>query len=149
MELERASASAAHWTQEQYVQALATEPEQQRPERIVWVAEEKIQTQPQVEATSAEIVAFLVARRVDAEWELENVVVATQARRKGLGSILMKTLAEHAGRLPGTSIILEVRQSNQAARALYERLGFQENGVRKNYYANPAEDAILYRLNVG
>jgi ribosomal-protein-alanine acetyltransferase len=149
MDLERESASAAHWTQEQYAQALASESEERRSKRIAWVVEDKIQTRTQVGAASTEIAGFLVARRIDAEWELENVVVAQSARRKGLGSLLMKMLAEHAGRLPGTSIFLEVRESNQAARALYEGLGFRQNGVRKNYYANPAEDAILYRLNIG
>jgi [ribosomal protein S18]-alanine N-acetyltransferase len=149
MELERKSATAAHWTQEQYAEALARESEEQRAERLAWVAEEDLQAQPQVAKKAPEIVAFLIARRVDAEWELENVVVASRARRKGLGSLLIKTLAQHAVRLRGTSIFLEVRESNQAARALYEGVGFEESGVRKNYYANPAEDAILYRLNVG
>jgi [ribosomal protein S18]-alanine N-acetyltransferase len=149
MELERESATAAHWTQERYAEALARDSEEEVPERIAWVAEEDLQAQPRVAKKAPEIVAFLVARRLDEEWELENVVVAARDRRKGLGSLLMKKLVQHAEGLPGASIFLEVRQSNEAARALYEGLGFQENGLRRNYYANPAEDAILYRLNVG
>ena len=42
------------------------------------------------------------------------------------------------------SVFLEVRESNSAARSLYEKLGFQQTGRRKSYYANPIEDAILY-----
>jgi [ribosomal protein S18]-alanine N-acetyltransferase len=148
IELESESRSAAHWTREQYAEALTAGYEEPRPERIAWVAEQDLQAQPQVAGKAAEILAFLIARRVNVEWELENVVVAARVRRKGLGSLLIKYLVQHAGRLPETTIFLEVRESNQAARMLYERLGFQETGMRKNYYANPVEDAMLYRLDV-
>jgi [ribosomal protein S18]-alanine N-acetyltransferase len=146
MELEHESVSAAHWTQKQYGEAFATGSKEQHPERIAWVAEEDLQAHPHVASKAPRILAFLIARRVGLEWELENVVVAAQARRKGLGSLLIKKLLQYSGRLPGTSIFLEVRESNQAARALYQGLGFQETGLRKNYYANPTEDAMLYRL---
>ncbi len=148
MELERESRSAAHWTAEQYAQALPAGSQQPRPERIAWVAEEGLEGQPRVASKAAEIMAFLIARRIDLEWELENVVVAARVRRRGLGSLLIKNLVQDAGRLPRATIFLEVRESNRAARALYEGLGFEETGARKNYYANPLEDAILYRLNV-
>jgi ribosomal-protein-alanine N-acetyltransferase len=42
-------------------------------------------------------------------------------------------------------VFLEVRESNSAARTLYEKAGFEATGLRKSYYANPVEDAVLYR----
>jgi ribosomal-protein-alanine N-acetyltransferase len=90
----------------------------------------------------------MVAHRVDAEWELENVVVAETARRRGVGTLLLEELIAHARSSEGSGIFLEVRQSNQNARALYRRVGFEETGLRKSYYSDPPEDAILCRLSL-
>jgi [ribosomal protein S18]-alanine N-acetyltransferase len=48
----------------------------------------------------------------------------------------------------GEAVLLEVRESNLAARRLYEKTGFVQAGVRKSYYVNPLEDAILYRYDL-
>jgi ribosomal-protein-alanine N-acetyltransferase len=77
---------------------------------------------------------------------LENLVVAPDFRRKGLATGLFAALLTRARETNSESIFLEVRESNQAALALYARLGFVESGRRKLYYANPHEDAVLYRL---
>ena len=90
------------------------------------------------------MLGFLVARRVVSEWELENIVVAPEVRRKGCGQRLLDALLVHAANTNSDSIFLEVRESNAAARALYHRAGFRQTGQRKSYYTNPAEDAILY-----
>jgi ribosomal-protein-alanine acetyltransferase len=95
-----------------------------------------------------EIIAFLIAHRIDAEWELENIVVAETARRRGLGTLLLRELITHARTENVSGIFLEVRESNQTARALYRKLGFKEVGLRKGYYANPPNDAILCRLSL-
>jgi len=85
---------------------------------------------------------------VDLEWEIENIVVAGPARRHGLGVRLVGELLRLA-RLRGTkAIFLEVRESNRAARALYEKCGFVVIGDRKGYYRNPDEAAIIYRLDL-
>jgi len=95
-----------------------------------------------------EILAFLIAHRIDIEWELENIVVAGTARRRGLGTLLLRELIAHARIENANGIFLEVRESNQSARALYRKLGFEEVGSRKGYYANPPDDAILCRLSL-
>jgi [ribosomal protein S18]-alanine N-acetyltransferase len=94
---------------------------------------------------------FLVGRSVDAlgdhEWEIDNVAVSGPARRRGLGSRLLgeflRLVREHGGR----EIFLEVRESNHAARKLYEKWAFVEAGRRKAYYQDPAEDALILRLS--
>jgi ribosomal-protein-alanine N-acetyltransferase len=92
-----------------------------------------------------ELLAFLVAHNLGPEWELENIVVAPSARRKGLGARLVGELLTHAREAGSEHVFLEVRESNQPARILYEKTGFEETGRRTGYYLSPPEDAILYR----
>jgi ribosomal-protein-alanine N-acetyltransferase len=56
----------------------------------------------------------------------------------------MEALHAEAQQTNSDAVFLEVRESNAAARRLYENLGFHENGRRKAYYAEPSEDAVLY-----
>ncbi|HIQ97747.1 MAG TPA: ribosomal protein S18-alanine N-acetyltransferase [Candidatus Limivivens merdigallinarum] len=77
------------------------------------------------------------------EGEITNVAVAEGFRRQGIGERLLSSLLQ-AGRKEGVdSFTLEVRESNSSARRLYRKLGFQEEGIRKNFYEKPTEDAIL------
>jgi ribosomal-protein-alanine N-acetyltransferase len=147
-ELERCSPAAAHWSRQHYENLLAIANSQPRPERLAWVLEKEGETPEQLANKTPEIVAFLVARRIDVEWELENIVVADAARRQGLGTLLLSGLVAHVRSEAGRGIFLEVRESNQKARKLYQKLGFEESGLRKNYYANPIENAILYRMRM-
>jgi ribosomal-protein-alanine N-acetyltransferase len=94
------------------------------------------------------VLGFLVAQHLAPEWELENIVVAPAARRKGVGKRLIEWLLEEARGAQSESVFLEVRESNTIARALYETTGFQQVGRRKSYYSAPSEDAILYRWNL-
>jgi ribosomal-protein-alanine acetyltransferase len=111
------------------------------------VAEEasRVSAEAEISSASTALAAFLVARHVAPDWELENIVVAPSARRKGLGTRLLRALFARARDTNSDSVFLEVRESNSPARALYERAGFPETGRRKSYYANPSEDAVLYR----
>ena len=150
MELERACPTAAHWTERQYRQAVGGGSDSS--ERLVLVAEV---SPPAVSAAERGrdsgygILGFLVARHLTPEWELENVVVAPAARRGGLGRQLLGALLAAASETDSEAVFLEVRESNTAARKLYERVGFEQTGRRKSYYTSPLEDAILYRRNVG
>lgn len=77
------------------------------------------------------------------EGEITNVAVAEGFRRQGIGERLLSSLLQ-AGRKEGVdSFTLEVRESNSSARRLYRKLGFQEEGIRRNFYEKPTEDAIL------
>jgi ribosomal-protein-alanine acetyltransferase len=90
--------------------------------------------------------AFLVARFDGAECDLENLVVAAAHRRRGFGMQLLKSLIAAACERNVERILLEVRESNMAARALYEKLDFQLNGRRETYYSHPQEDALMFVL---
>jgi len=91
------------------------------------------------------ILGFLIAQHIGPEWELENIVVAHEVQGKGVGTRLLNELFAQAKQANSEAVFLEVRESNVAARGLYEKLGFKESGRRKCYYSNPLEDAILYR----
>jgi len=149
MDLERQSPVAAHWSRQQY-EGLFVDPNQQPSEPFVLIAQDDHEPErpPESISSSPGILAFLVAHRVDTEWELENIVVAEAARRRGVGEGLLRAFIAHARAKPGNRIFLEVRESNQAARALYRKAGFEEAGLRKGYYLSPVEDAILCRLSL-
>ena len=80
--------------------------------------------------------------------ELANIAVAPQLRDLGLGGYLLDRMAEEASRRGVESLYLEVRVSNARARAMYASRGFQEIGVRRDYYEKPREDArvLMKRL---
>lgn len=90
-----------------------------------------------------ELAGFLVTRSAADEVEILNIAVAPQWRRAGLGSRLLKHALEVARAAGAQRVFLEVRESNRAAIALYTRLGFQAAGRRENYYAAPAEAALV------
>ena len=69
-------------------------------------------------------------------------------RRRGIGSALLDELTEEAARRHAGSIFLEVRESNDAARAMYRKAGFVEKGIRRNYYHAPLENAVVMQLKL-
>src|ERR1700688_3046278 len=144
MNLDRSSPAAAHWTEQQYQQLF--QPGGTPFKRLVLVVEgSRTDTSMADErADTVAIRAFLVARHVAPEWELENIVVAETARRRGLGKQLLETLLARAKQTDSDAVFLEVRESNASARALYESSGFEQTSNRTAYYANPPEDAVLY-----
>lgn len=77
------------------------------------------------------------------EAEIPNVCVKSSARKRGVGKLMMSVLMEEAKKLGMAVLYLEVRESNTPARALYKSLGFEENGIRKNFYEHPVEHAVL------
>ncbi len=76
------------------------------------------------------------------EGEVANIAVLKAYRNLGAGFALTSALLEEAGRKKLSSLILEVRESNQSARKIYNALGFKEIAVRKNFYAFPKENGI-------
>lgn len=80
------------------------------------------------------------------EGQICNVAVCPPFRRMGVGEALMQAQRER-GLARGLSIMfLEVRAGNTAAQRLYEKMGWEKVGVRRNYYSNPREDGVLYNL---
>jgi ribosomal-protein-alanine N-acetyltransferase len=128
--LEQQAGTAAHWSERGYAALFSPE----APKRISLVA-----------TVEAELLGFVIARCAPGEWEIENVVVARQHRRRGIGRALVQQILQAARRAASSAVLLEVRESNTAARQLYEQLGFVEAGRRSGYYCDPAEDALLLR----
>lgn len=81
---------------------------------------------------------------VVAEAELLRMAVGPSLRGQGLGRALLGTCEAELSRMGITTLLLEVRVSNLAARALYQAAGWKQDGLRKAYYKN-GEDAALYR----
>lgn len=88
------------------------------------------------------VLGYAVLYTVLDEGNLDNIAVAPEYRRQGIGEALLSAVVgfsrEHLARL-----MLEVRASNAPALALYRKFGFAEVGRRKNYYTAPREDAVL------
>jgi [ribosomal protein S18]-alanine N-acetyltransferase len=133
--LERQAEGAAHWAQREYDALFAPD----APPRIALVA---------VNEDVTRLHGFVIVRCAPDEWEIENVVVAREHRRLGIATKLIRELLTQAHVGGATSVLLEVRESNLAARRLYEKLGFSEQGRRGNYYHEPTEDAVLLRNSI-
>lgn len=142
--LERQCVTAGHWTEAQYRRAFYPG----SPPRLALVVEAESPSSPQADVESATILGFLIAQHLAPEWELENLVVAPNARRHGIGKRLLQALLDQARKTASSSVFLEARESNAPARALYEQAGFEQSGRRAFYYTNPSEDAILYRQSL-
>jgi len=89
------------------------------------------------------IVAYCACWMVAGELHINSLAVAKAWRRRGVATRLLGAVLDEARREGATGATLEVRESNVAARALYERLGFRVEGVRRDYYQSPREDAII------
>jgi ribosomal-protein-alanine N-acetyltransferase len=89
-----------------------------------------------------ELTGYLVCSRYDLVWHIMNVSVDPDRRRRGIATALLHALFERVAD-PGAQYTLEVRRSNQGAIDLYDRLGFKSAGVRRRYYADNGEDAIV------
>ena len=83
-----------------------------------------------------------VSRYVDA-WHVMNVAVATPYRRRGIASALLERLFDVTATDPKRGYTLEVRVSNTGAIRLYEQLGFEARGIRRGYYTDNREDALI------
>ena len=127
--IERESAGAAHWTRDQYASLIG--------KGAILVAD-----------IDGIVGAFICATVVAPDWEIENIVVAGELRRQGIAKALLGALITAIREQGGHNIHLEVRESNQPARRLYESYGFVQTGRRSAYYQHPSEDAILYALGL-
>ncbi len=114
------------WTREGFFTFLT------RKDSMFLVAEEK-----------GEILGYCGILMVLDEADVTNVAVRKDRRKEGIGAFLMKSLILLAEEQGITIFHLEVRKSNAPARRLYERLGFFTDGLRRNYYSDPEEDAVL------
>jgi [ribosomal protein S18]-alanine N-acetyltransferase len=92
---------------------------------------------------TGELVGYLVISRYVDAWHVMNIAVAPEYRRQGIAVALFERLFETTASDGRRGYTLEVRISNEAAIRLYERLGFQSRGVRRGYYTDNREDALI------
>jgi ribosomal-protein-alanine N-acetyltransferase len=135
MEIARSSGPAAQWSQEQWRDIFRS----QNPERRAWICETREASGEPLRAAG-----FLVAQVTGPDWELENVAVLPEFRRRGAAIALISALLSQARANAASRILLEVRASNQGAIRLYEHTGFCKLACRPGYYSNPPEDALIY-----
>lgn len=91
------------------------------------------------------VAGYIGSQTVMDESDMMNVAVHPDHRRRGIAQGLVLALCDALKQNGSVSLTLEVRGSNLSAIALYEKLGFTQIGLRKNYYRNPKEDALILR----
>ncbi|MBQ0001849.1 MAG: ribosomal protein S18-alanine N-acetyltransferase [Clostridiales bacterium] len=114
------------WTKEGYFTYLT------RKDAMFFVVEEK-----------GKILGYMGLITVLDEADVTNVAVRRDRQREGIGQFLVSSMIRLAEDMGINMIHLEVRVGNETAIRLYERLGFKRDGLRKNYYTDPVEDALL------
>jgi [ribosomal protein S18]-alanine N-acetyltransferase len=95
-----------------------------------------------------QVAAFLVSRLVADELHVNNIAVRDGFLRRGFGSALLKRVLEVGKEVGARIAVLEVRDSNKTAQALYASCGFRVVGRRSEYYADPQEDALIMRAEL-
>lgn len=129
--LDRQLFSKESWSEEAFTASLAD------PSRTFWVAME-----------GETLLGFCGLSQSFEQGDILNIGVCPAQRGKGIGSLLLQEAINAFKEQGGKELFLEVRASNAAAKALYEKFRFQRIGVRKNYYQQPAEDGLIYKLEV-
>jgi ribosomal-protein-alanine N-acetyltransferase len=102
--------------------------------------------QPLVVRDGGDLVAYAVLWFIVDEVHIGNIAVRPGRQGRGLGTELMRHILDEGRRRGMTFATLEVRPSNRSARALYERFGFRQVAVRRNYYRDNREDALVLAL---
>lgn len=101
-----------------------------------------------VAETDDELTGYSVMWFAADEGELGDIAVVPERRGEGIGRRLLRESISVAASRGTRSLYLEVRESNDVARRLYEKVGFSVVGVRKQYYTEPVEDAIVMKLDL-
>jgi [ribosomal protein S18]-alanine N-acetyltransferase len=124
------SPEAATWSRESHAKLLG------KGDTLALVAEELGEEKPRV-------AGFLVGRVAGAEAEVLNLAVALDSRRRGYATRLLRAAIEEFVDEAAEWVYIEVRESNAAAIACYEKEGFSRSGLRKGYYRQPEEAAVI------
>jgi len=128
--LDHACTGTPHWSEPLWRDTLTSG-------RIVLLAEQ-----------AQQLAGFVVAHLIAGVATLESIAVLPDLRNTGIGRRLAEAALQYARTQGAEAMELEVRASNTAALQLYRGLGFLEQGRRGNYYAAPAEDAVLMGLSL-
>ena len=93
------------------------------------------------------VIGYIGCLMVLDEADILNVAVRSDRQKNGIGGFLVSGLLRLLAEMEIRTVHLEVRTGNETARRLYERNGFTVDGIRKNYYMDPTEDAVLMTYN--
>ena len=91
------------------------------------------------------VVGYVGSQTVLGETDMMNIATHPDYRKQGIAKALINTLISALAEQGSHSLMLEVRVSNEPAKSLYGSMGFESVGIRKNYYRNPREDALILR----
>ena len=94
------------------------------------------------EGAERELIGYLICSRYDTVWHVMNIAVDPDRRRHGIATALLTALLREVSQRD-SQVTLEVRRSNTGAIALYERFGFRSAGLRRRYYQDNGEDAVI------
>jgi ribosomal-protein-alanine N-acetyltransferase len=133
MEIAASLPDAPHWPESAYLDVLNDE---SMPRRIALVAD------------GPKVQGVILASFLPPQAELESIAISAESQRQGLGRLLFDRLVNELKKMEVLEIVLEVRGSNHSALAFYRSAGFSQSGLRKGYYADPIEDAVLMRLRL-
>ncbi|MGB7949518.1 MAG: ribosomal protein S18-alanine N-acetyltransferase [Candidatus Binatia bacterium] len=97
---------------------------------------------------NGKIIGYVLFWLLPEEVDIHNIAVHTEFRRQGIGHVLLRQVAEQARSRNSSRITLEVRVSNLPAQKLYQSMGFVSKGLRKGYYSDDGEDALMMALEL-
>ena len=137
LRLERAVPEAPHWGESVYRDMLLQDSGEITLNRALFVA-----------GNSERISGFAVVVVVADQAELESIAVDPERRRLGVGRALSDAIMVWGREAGAREMLLEVRSANAEARALYDRLGFKQTGLRRGYYSDPPDDAVLMSVSL-
>ena len=92
---------------------------------------------------NGEPIAYIIGQKIPPEAEIYRIAVREDKRQRGIGYRLLSYALKTERGSGVETVFLEVRESNIPARALYKAYGFEEISIRKNYYQNPSENAVI------
>ena len=101
-----------------------------------------------IHSPNERIMGYVILWFIQEEVQISNFAIHPDFRKKGVGEAVLRDILDKVTKEGAEVIFLEVRPSNHAARSLYEKLGFQILGIKKNYYLSPVEDALIMGKNL-
>lgn len=122
------------WSERQLLETM------EDPKGVLYVA---------VQDDDGQVLGYAGLHNIVGEGYVDNIAVFPQFRGQGIGEALTRALIEYMRRAALEFLTLEVRASNLPAISLYEKLGFRQEGRRKNFYRHPTEDARIMTLRPG
>ncbi len=101
-----------------------------------------------VAEVESKIVGYCILYHVLDEGEIARIAVSNGFRRKGIGRGILDFVSQYCVEEQVRRLLLDVREGNRTARKFYEQYGFTEDGIRKAFYDNPKEDAVLMSMTI-